>query len=100
MKCGENMIISYNKLWELMIEKTNRRQLCKKNNSSTREKLINEKKTTLLVMRKNCVKLESNVCNILEFIDLDDVKKKIYENLMDLTNRENEKEIMRRGIHE
>ena len=51
-------------------------------------------------MGKNCVKLESNVCNILEFIDLDDVKKKIYENLMDLTNRENEKEIMRRGIHE
>ena len=78
---GENMAISYNKLWKLMIDKKiNKSQLCKKIkiSSSTMAKMTNEEMVAMTVLEKICAELECDISDIMEFTDLAEVKKKIH----------------------
>jgi len=73
------MAISYNKLWKLMIDKkTNKSELCKrlKISSSTMAKMTNEEMVALSVLEKICAELDCNIGDIVEFTELDEVKKK------------------------
>lgn len=79
---GEVMAVSYNNLWKLMIDKKiNKSELCKtvKISSSTMAKMTNEEMVALPILEKICAELECNVGDIMEFTELEDVKKKIHE---------------------
>ncbi|WP_370774971.1 helix-turn-helix domain-containing protein [Anaerobutyricum hallii] len=76
------MAVSYNNLWKLMIDKKiNKSELCKtvKISSSTMAKMTNEEMVALPILEKICAELECNVGDIMEFTELEDVKKKIHE---------------------
>lgn len=76
------MAVSYNKLWKLMIDKkTNKSELCKrlKISSSTMAKMTNEEMVALSVLEKICAELDCNIGDIVEFTELDEVKKKVHE---------------------
>lgn len=76
------MAVSYNNLWKLMIDKKiNKSELCKtvKISSSTMAKMTNEEMVALPILEKICAELECNVGDIMEFPELEDVKKKIHE---------------------
>ena len=76
------MAVSYDNLWKLMIDKKiNKSKLCKtlKISSSTMAKMSNEEMVALSILEKICAELECNIGDIMEFTELDDVKKKIHE---------------------
>lgn len=79
------MAVSYNKLWKLMIDKKiNKSELCKsvKISSSTMAKMTNEEMVAMPVLEKICAELECNIGDIMEFTELEKVKKKIHDETM------------------
>lgn len=50
--------------------------------SSTMAKIINGKMVALPILEKICVELECNIDDIMEFVELDKVKEKKYEEHM------------------
>lgn len=73
------MAVSYNNLWKLMIDKKiNKSELCKsvKISSSTMAKMTNEEMVAMPILEKICAELECNIGDIMEFTELDEVKKK------------------------
>lgn len=76
------MAVSYNNLWKLMIDKKiNKSELCKsvKISSSTMAKMSNEEVVSLSVLEKICAELECNISDVMEFTDLEVVKKKLHD---------------------
>ena len=76
------MSISYNKLWKLMIDKKiNKSELCKtvKISSSTMAKMSNEEMVAMPILEKICAELECNIGDIMEFTELETVRKKLHE---------------------
>lgn len=76
------MAVSYNNLWKLMIDKKiNKSELCKsvKISSSTMAKMTNEEVVSLSVLEKICAELECNISDVMEFTDLEVVKKKLHD---------------------
>lgn len=72
------MSLSYNKLWKLLIDKgTNKTKLREATHmsSSTMAKLGNNQAVALPVLEKICAELDCNIGDIMEFTDLDAVKK-------------------------
>ena len=72
------MSISYNKLGKLLIDKgTNKTKLrdATHMSSSTLAKLGNNQAVALPVLEKICAELDCNIGDIMEFTDLDVVKK-------------------------
>lgn len=79
------MAVSYNNLWKLMIDKKiNKSELRKsvKISSSTMAKMTNEEMVAMPILEKICAELECNIGDIMEFTELDDVKKKIHNETM------------------
>lgn len=82
MRLEEIMAVSYNNLWKLMIDKKiNKSELCKsvKISSSTMAKMTNEEMVALQILEKICAELECNIGDIMEFTDLESVRKKLHE---------------------
>lgn len=80
------MAVSYNNLWKLMIDKKiNKSELCKsvKISSSTVAKMTNEEMVSLSILEKICAELECNISDVMEFTDLELVKKKLHEDEYD-----------------
>ena len=76
------MSLSYNKLWKLLIDKgTNKTKLrdATHMSSSTMAKLGNNQAVALTVLEKICAELDCNMGDIMEFTDLDAVKKELEE---------------------
>ena len=76
------MSLSYNKLWKLLIDKgTNKTKLrdATHMSSSTMAKLGNNQAVALTVLEKICAELDCNIGDIMEFTDLDTVKKELEE---------------------
>ena len=76
------MAVSYNNLWKLMIDKkTNKSELCKtvKISSSTMAKMSNEEMVAMPILEKICAELECNIGDIMEFTELESVKRKLHE---------------------
>ena len=74
------MSISYNKLWKLLIDKgTNKTKLrsATRMSSSTMAKLGNNQPVALPVLEKICAELDCNIGDIMEFTDLDSVKREL-----------------------
>lgn len=83
------MAVSYNNLWKLMIDKKiNKSELCRnvKISSSTMAKMTNEEMVALHVLEKICAELECNIGDIMEFTELEEVKKKIHQEQVSLDN--------------
>lgn len=83
----EVMAVSYNNLWKLMIDKKiNKSELCKlvKISSSTMAKMTNEEMVAMPILEKICAELECNIGDIVEFTELDAVKKKIHNETVSL----------------
>lgn len=79
------MAVSYNNLWKLMIDKKiNKSELRKlvKISSSTMAKMTNEEMVAMPILEKICAELECNIGDIMEFTELDEVKKKIHNETM------------------
>lgn len=79
------MAVSYNNLWKLMIDKKiNKSELCKsvKISSSTMAKMTNEEMVAMPVLEKICAELECNIGDVMEFTELEKVKKKIHDETM------------------
>lgn len=62
-------------------KKINKSELCKtvKISSSTMARMTNEEMVALPILEKICAELECNIGDIMEFTELEDVKKKIHE---------------------
>lgn len=76
------MAVSYNKLWKLLIDKgTNKTKLRDATNmsSSTMAKLSKNQPVAIPVLEKICAELECNIEDIMEFNNLDEVKKEYSE---------------------
>lgn len=76
------MAVSYNNLWKLMIDKKiNKSELCKsvKISSSTMAKITHEEMVALQILEKICAELECNIGDIMEFTELESVRKKLHE---------------------
>ena len=74
------MSISYNKLWKLLIDKgTNKTKLrdATHMSSSTMAKLGNNQAVALPVLENICAELDCNKGDIMEFTDLETVKKEL-----------------------
>ena len=74
--------VSYNNLWKLMIDKKiNKSELCKsvKISSSTMAKMTNEEMVALQILEKICAELECNIGDVMEFTELEIVRKKLHE---------------------
>ena len=72
------MAVSYNNLWKLLIDrKVNKSTLCKRTgiSSSTMAKLTREEYVALPVLEKICAELECNIGDIMEFNNLEKVRK-------------------------
>jgi DNA-binding Xre family transcriptional regulator len=83
------MAVSYNNLWKLLIDKKmNKSELCKKVkiSSSTMAKMTNEEVVAMPVLEKICAELECNIGDIVSFTELQEVKKKLHE---DIENSDN-----------
>lgn len=79
------MAVSYNNLWKLMIDKKiNKSELCKavRISSSTMAKMTNEEMVAMPILEKICAELECNIGDIVQFTELDEVKKKIHNDTM------------------
>lgn len=78
----EVMAVLYNNLWKLMIDKKiNKSELCKtvKISSSTMAKMSNEEMVAMPIWEKICAELECNIGDIMEFTELENVRKKLRE---------------------
>lgn len=76
------MAVSYNRLWKLLIDKgTNKTKLREqlKISSSTMAKLAKNQLVALSVLEKICAELDCNIEDVMEFCNLDEVKKKMHE---------------------
>ena len=76
------MAVSYNNLWKLMIDKKiNKSELCKtvKISSSTMAKMSNEEMVAMPILEKICAELECNIGDIMEFTELESVRRKLHE---------------------
>lgn len=74
------MSVSYNKLWKLLIDKgTNKTNLriATHMSSSTLAKLGDNQIVALPVLEKICAALQCNIGDIMEFTDLDSVRKEL-----------------------
>lgn len=62
-------------------KKTNKSELCKtlKISSSTMAKMTNEEMVAMFVLEKICAELNCNIGDIVEFTNLDEVRKRIHE---------------------
>lgn len=62
-------------------KKINKSELCKiiKISSSTMARMTNEEMVALPILEKICAELECNIGDIMEFTELEDVKKKIHK---------------------
>ena len=72
------MAVSYNKLWKLLIDKgTNKTKLRDATNmsSSTMAKLSKNQPVAIPVLEKICAELECNIEDIMEFSNLEEIKK-------------------------
>ena len=72
------MAVSYNNLWKLLIDrKVNKSTLCKRKgiSSSTMAKLTREEYVALPVLEKICAELECNIGDIMEFNNLEKIRK-------------------------
>lgn len=76
------MAVSYNNLWKLLIDKKmNKSELSKnvKISSSTMAKMTNEEMVAMPVLEKICAELDCNIGDIVEFTNLDEVKRILHE---------------------
>ncbi len=76
------MAVSYNNLWKLLIDKKmNKSELCKKVkiSSSTMAKMTNEEMVAMPILEKICAELECNISDVVEFTELEKVKKNLHE---------------------
>lgn len=76
------MAVSYNNLWKLMIDKKiNKSELCKtvKISSSTMAKMSNEEMVAMPILEKICAELECNIGDVIEFTELESVRRKLHE---------------------
>ncbi len=76
------MAVSYNNLWKLLIDKKMKKsELCKaiKISSSTMAKMTNEEMVAMSILEKICAELECNIGDIMQFTNLEEVKKKMKE---------------------
>lgn len=74
------MAISYNNLWKLLIDKNmNKTDLRNRTkiSSSTMAKLTNQEMVALSVLEKICAELECNIEDVMQFVELEDVKKQM-----------------------
>ena len=72
------MAVSYYNLWKLLIDrKVNKSTLCKRTgiSSSTMAKLTREEYVALPVLEKICAELECNIGDIMEFNNLEKIRK-------------------------
>ena len=72
------MAVSYNNVWKLLIDrKVNKSTLCKRTgiSSSTMAKLTREEYVALPVLEKICAELECNIGDIMEFNNLEKIRK-------------------------
>ena len=72
------MAVSYNNLWKLLIDrKVNKSTLCNRTgiSSSTMAKLTREEYVALPVLEKICAELECNIGDIMEFNNLEKIRK-------------------------
>ena len=72
------MAVSYNNLWKLLIDrKVNKSTLCKRTgiSSSTMAKLTREEYVALPVLEKICAELECKIGDIMEFNNLEKIRK-------------------------
>jgi len=79
------MAVSYDNLWKILIDKKmNKNTLCKnvKISSSTMAKMTNEEMVAMSVLEKICAELDCNIGDIVEFTELDEVKK-LLEKMID-----------------
>lgn len=77
------MAVSYNNLWKLLIDKKmNKSDLCKKIkiSSSTMAKMTNEEMVAMPVLEKICAELDCKIGDVMEFTELEIIKKKMHEN--------------------
>lgn len=75
------MAVSYNNLWKLMIDKKINKSGLRKNvkiSSSTMAKMTNEEMVAMSILEKICAELECNIGDIMEFTELEEVKRKIH----------------------
>ena len=76
------MAVSYNKLWKLLIDKgINKTKLRDATNvsSSTMAKLSKNQPVAMPVLEKICAELECNIEDIVEFNNLDEVKREMQQ---------------------
>ena len=76
------MAVSYNRLWKLLIDKgTNKTKLREqlKISSSTMAKLAKNQLVALSVLEKICAELDCSIEDVMEFYNLEEVKKKMHE---------------------
>lgn len=79
------MAVSYNNLWKLLIDKKINKSELRKNvgiSSSTMAKMTNEEMVAMSILEKICAELECNIGDIMEFTELEEVKRKIYNDNM------------------
>ena len=77
------MAITYNNLWKLLIDKgINKTELRARTkiSSSTMAKITNQEAVAVPVLEKICAELECNIGDIMQFTELEKVKKEIHKN--------------------
>lgn len=74
------MAITYNNLWKLLIDKGMNKtelRLRTKISSSTMAKITNQEAVALPVLEKICAELECNIEDIMQFTELEKIKKEL-----------------------
>ena len=74
------MAVSYNNLWKLLIDKNmNKTELRMKTSisSSTMAKLTNQEMVAMPILEKICAQLDCNIGDIMQFVNLEDVRVKM-----------------------
>ena len=74
------MAVSYNNLWKLLIDRNmNKTELRTKTNisSSTMAKLTNQEMVAMSVLEKICAELDCNIGDIMQFVELAEVREKM-----------------------
>ena len=74
------MAVSYNNLWKLLIDKRmNKSELAKAIgvSSSTMAKLAKEEHVAMQVLERICAEIDCNIWDIMEFKELDQVRRKM-----------------------
>ena len=72
------MAVSYNKLWKLLIDKGSNKTKLRDAigaSSSTMAKLTKNQYVAMPVLEKICAKLDCNIDDVMEFTNLDEVRK-------------------------